>query len=120
MPLNAKASNLRQARDKVEALRLALVSPEPQEIAVALPGLEEAALCLAAVEQEIRDGQSPTHEVRRELKLLRNDLRISAKLIEHGMAFCQGWAKMLGGGPGYNQSGQAAPVASGGTLSLQG
>ena len=120
MPLNTKPSKIKQARDKVEALRLALVSPEPEEIAVALPGLEEAALCLAAVEQEIREGHGANQEVRSELKLLRNDLRISARLIEHGMTFCQGWAKMLGASPAYTQAGHTAPQPSEGTLSIRG
>ena len=120
MLLNTKPSKIKQARDKVEALRLALVSPEAEGIAVALPGLEEAALCLAAVEQEIREGRGTPHEVRRELKLLKNDLRISARLIEHGVAFCQGWAKMLGTSPAYNQTGHTAPSQLEGTLSLRG
>lgn len=115
-----KPSNIKQARAKVEALRLALLSPAAEEIAIALPGLEEAARCLATVEQEIRDGASVPLELRCELKLLKNDLRISARLVEHGIAFCHGWAKMLGAGPEYTQTGQAAPVQSEGTLSLRG
>jgi hypothetical protein len=113
-------SKIRQARDKVEALRLALVSPIAEDIALALPGLEEAACCLAAVEQEIREGAPVSYEIRGELKLLKNDLRISARLIEHGIAFCQGWAKMLGTGPAYTQAGRTAPPPSEGTLSLRG
>ncbi len=120
MPSKTKPSNIRQARDKVEALRLALISPSADEIAVALPGLEEAALCLATVEQEVREGTCASYEVRRELKLLKNDLRISARLIEHGLAFCQGWAKMLGGGPAYTQEGLTAPPRSEGTFFLRG
>jgi|HubBroStandDraft_5_1064220.scaffolds.fasta_scaffold646328_1 hypothetical protein len=113
-------SKIKQARDRVGALRTALVNPAPEEIAVALPGLEEAAQCLRAVEQEVRAGASAPHEVRRLLKLLKNDLRISARLIEHGMAFCQGWEKMLGAGPEYTQTGHTVPRHSEGTLSLRG
>lgn len=111
---------LKQARDRIESLRQALVSPEPEAIGAALPGLEEAVACLAAVEQEIRDGSHPPSEVQRELKLLKNDLRISARLIDHGVNFCRGWARMLGTGPAYTQTGLAAPAQLEGTVSLRG
>lgn len=111
---------IKEARNKVEALRLALVSPTLEDIAGALPGLDEAAGCLATVEREVREGGCAPYEVRRELKLLKNDLRISARLIENGIAFCQGWAKMLGTGPAYTQAGCTVPCQSEGTLSLRG
>jgi hypothetical protein len=118
-------SRTKQARDRIERLRLALLSPSPEEIGAALPGLEEAAQFLQTVEQELRDGVSAPHEVRQELKMLRNDLRISAKLIEHGMAFCRGWAQMIGASPAYTQAGQPQTfvefgIESGGTLALRG
>jgi hypothetical protein len=113
-------SKIKEARDRVEALRVALVSPTAEDIAKALPGLDEAARCLETVEQEVREGGCAPYEVRRELKLLKNDLRISARLIEHGIAFCRGWAKMAGAGPAYTQAGQSAPFQSEGTLSLRG
>jgi hypothetical protein len=117
-------SKIKQARGRIEVLRLALLSPEPEEIAAALPGLDEAALCLETVEQDLREGVGASHEVRRELKLLKNDLRIVTRLIEHGMAFCQGWAKMLGGCPAYTQAGESALseqlVGSRGTVSIRG
>jgi hypothetical protein len=67
---------------------------------------------------------SAPHEVRRELQLLKNELRICTRLVEHGVAFCRGWASMLGAGPSYTQGGQAVPPKPSGTsegaLSLQG
>lgn len=114
-------SRIKLAREKIEELRLALVSPTPEDIGAALPGLEEAARCLEVVEQEVREGSCGSSEVRRELKRLKNDLRICVRLIEHGMAFCQGWAKMLGAGPAYTQAGQPTPAEpSAGGLSLRG
>ena len=113
-------SKIKQARDRVEALRTALVNPAPEEIAVALPGLEDAARYLLTVEQEVAAGAFAPYEVRRELRMLKNDLRISARLIEHGIAFCQGWAKMLGAGPAYTQTGHTEPAHSEGTLLLRG
>src|SRR5271166_1997337 len=88
-------SRTKQARARIERLRLALLSPQPEEIAAAIPGLEQAALCLHAVEQELLDGAIAPPAVRRELHMLKNDLRISARLVEQGMAFCRGWAQML-------------------------
>jgi hypothetical protein len=117
-------SKIKQARDRIEALRVALLSPEPEEIGAALPGLEEAARCLETVEQQMREGIPGSYDVRRELKLLKNDLRIVTRLIEHGVAFCQSWAKMLGGCPAYTQAGESVPseelVGSRGTVSLRG
>ena len=113
-------SKLKLARDRVESLRLALVSPEPEDISAALPGLEEAVHCLAAVEREIREGSVAPFEVRREIKLLKNDLQISARLIERGVEFWRVWAKMLGAGPGYTQTGLTAPAHAEGTVWFRG
>jgi hypothetical protein len=114
---------VKQARDRVESLRLALLRAIPEEMDAALPGLEEAIQCLHTVERELREGACAPYEIRRELKLLKNDLRLLGLLIEHGVAFCRGWASMLGAGPSYTQGGHAVPgkIASpGGVLSLQG
>jgi hypothetical protein len=121
-------AEIKQARARIEVLRLALLSPLAEELGAALPGLEEAARCLEAVESRIsRDTQRDTHapyEVRRELRLLKNDLRIVTPLIEHGVAFCRGWAKMLGAGPGYTLAGVSEPAEQlshfGGTVSVRG
>jgi hypothetical protein len=121
-------SKIKRARDRIEALRVALLSPAVEQIAAALPGLEEAALCLQTVEQEVREGAAVAnlvpYEIRRELTLLKNDLRIIAPLIGHGVAFSNAWAKMLGAGPTYTPSGEpSAPEQlgrSGSTLSVRG
>jgi hypothetical protein len=116
-------SKIKLARARLTALRLALQSPSAEDIGAALPGLEEAVSCLEAVERDIQEGGSAAFEVRRELVLLKNELRISGRLIEHGVAFCQGWARLLGTGPSYTCDGHTAPDslgACGGTLSLEG
>jgi hypothetical protein len=117
-------ADIKQARARMEVLRLALVSPAPEELGAALPGLEEAARCLEAVEARIGGDTHAPYEVRRELRLLKNDLRIVTPLIEHGVAFCRGWAKMLGAGPGYTPAGVSAPLERmshfGGTVSVRG
>jgi hypothetical protein len=113
-------SNIKEARASIERLRLALLSPSPGEIVLALPGLEDATNCLAHIQQGVREIAGAPYEVRRELKMLKNDLRIIGRLIEQGIAFCQGWAKILGAGPAYTQAGLAAPGRPEGTLSLRG
>lgn len=117
-------SRIQQARDRIEELRVALLNPAPEEICAALPGLEEAVRCLQTVEQEVRDGACAPYEVRRELKMLKNDLRISGRLVEQGAEFFRGWAKVIGIGTSYTQAGQPSqpePLAgSGGALSIQG
>jgi len=117
-------SKIKRARDMVEALRVALLCPAAEDICLALPGLEEAAGCLETVERELREGACAPDEVQRELKLLKNDLRISRRLIEQGTAFWQGWAKRTGAGPAYTQAGRTALpehlAGSRGTLSLRG
>ncbi|HEV1285039.1 MAG TPA: hypothetical protein VNU44_07005 [Bryobacteraceae bacterium] len=111
---------IKQARNKVDGLRMALLGSSPEEILEALPGLEEAVHYMETVEQEIRLGACAPYEVRRQLKLFKNDLRINARLIAHGVEFCQGWAKMLGAGPAYTPEGHAAPPEQLATLSLRG
>jgi hypothetical protein len=111
-------SKVKQARGRIETLRLALLGPCPEEIAAALPGLEEAARCFEDLAR-----QGGMEELRADLQLLKNDLRIVTRLIEHGVTFCRGWAKLLGASPAYTQAGQAVPLESspgGRTLSLRG
>ena len=113
-------SRIKQARERIEALRIALTGSSPEEIGAALPGLEEAARNLETVEQEIRGGACAPYEVRRELKLLKSDLRLSGRLVEQGVAFCQGWATLLGASPAYTKAGHSAPSEPLTTLSVRG
>ena len=97
-------SGITSARRHVEALRAALLSPSPEAIERCLPALEEAVRCLTGAEKELRDAAA--------CRALRNELRIVNRLIEHGAAFYQGWAKLLGAATaGYMPTGEAAPIA---------
>jgi hypothetical protein len=114
---------MKQARERVQALRVALEGPSAEEIGAALPGIQEAMNCLETVEQEFRAGRCASYDVRRELQLLKNDLKVSGRLIEHGVAFCQGWARLLGTGPSYSHAGRPVrdPRSTAvGSLSLEG
>lgn len=113
---------VKQARENVRSLRMALEGPSAEEIGAALPGLQEAVNHMETLEQEIRAGRLAPHDVRRELQFLKSDLKVTGRLIEHGVAFCQGWSRLLGAGPSYTYSGQEAEPAGAarGTLSLEG
>jgi hypothetical protein len=108
---------IKQARDRIEALRLALVGPLPEGILEALPGLDEAVRCLETVEHEVRLGVCAPYEVRRELKLFKNDLRRNARLIANGVEFCR---RMSGAGLAYTPAGNTAPAEQLATLSFRG
>ena len=113
-------SNLKSARAHIESLRQALLSPSPEEIERCLPSLVEAAGCLGEVEQQLRTEPADTGFAA-ELQQLRNDLKIVAKLIEHGSAFYRGWASLLGAAAaGYTPAGRAAEITLTGTVSMRG
>lgn len=117
-------SRIKQARKRIEGLRIALLGLtslglNPAEIDAALPGLQDASDCLRLAEQELRQGAIPSHAAVVELKLLKNDLRVNARLIVQGRAFCAQWARMLGAGPSYTAQGEVV-LESRGSLSLQG
>jgi len=123
-------SILKQAREEVELLRLALLDPSPEKIFLAIPGLQQAEGSLTALESQLRQGlEDPLdrHQVRYQLRGLKNDLRIAARLLRHGIAFCRGWANLCDPGasdapPGsaYTQSGAPAEVPSGATVEVCG
>lgn len=102
-------------RTQIEALRLTLLTPSLEGIERSLPALQEAATFLAGF-QPVPDNTSLP-----ELKALKKELAAVSKLIEHGAAFWNEWAKLLGSMTGgYTPSGEAQSVTAAGTVSLQG
>jgi hypothetical protein len=114
--------SIRAVRNHVAALRLALLAPSSEELQRFLPVLADAAGCLSVIQREL--GLRPNQgdpELGRELKALKQDLRAVGKLIEHGAAFWQAWAKRFGAATGgYTPSGEPRPVAAAGTISVRG
>lgn len=101
-------SSLSTAREKVAALRDALLQPSPEAIEACLPGLVEAAALLR--------GASPES-----LTEFRAELHSIKDLIEHGEKLNQGLARILGARlAGYMPTGDAAPIFATGTLSVEG
>jgi hypothetical protein len=104
-------SGIRNARQHIEALRTALVSPLLEEIERCLPGLEEAARSLTTAEAELRASGTHRPTIAHELKALSHEVKLASRLIEHGAAFHSGWAKLLGAAAaGYMPTGEAAPI----------
>ena len=141
--------DVQRARRHVDALRLALQSPSPEELERYLPALEEAVACLQGIEQslssksgnsmsansakpaagdlagDLDESESADHGLQRpmlqQLHALNNELEIAQRLVIHGTAFCDTWARMLGGAAGgYVASGDAAPLSIPGTVSVEG
>ncbi len=113
-------SVLKQVRETVELLRLALLDPSPDGIFLAIPGLQQAEASLAELQAQLRQPAIEVDEVHIQLRGLKNDLRIAARLLRHGIAFCRGWANLCQPGsfdsqPGsaYTQAGAPAEVPLG-------
>jgi hypothetical protein len=101
-------SNLNTAREKVAALRQALLSPTAESIEASLPGLVEAAACL-----DPDDPQS--------LRLLKDELQAVQQLIDHGGKLNRGLARILGAKvAGYTATGEAGALSVTGTISIAG
>ena len=114
---------IKDVRNRVAALRTALLSPapSPDQIIGCVPELTKAASGLTAIER--RSPAHPAVSIRdlRELSSLKTELRAAAKLIEHGAAFHRGWARLLGAAvAGYTPSGEAAPLITRGSLAMEG
>lgn len=114
-------SKLKIARNYVQTLRRALLSPTPEGLEHCLPLLTDAAGCLTTIQRELALTPNDDPELAGELKALKQDLRAVNKLIEHGATFWQGWGRLLGSATGgYMPSGEPRPVAPVGSISLEG
>jgi len=95
------------AREKIAALRQALIAPTPEAIEACLPGLVEAASSLPA---------DPA-----ELARFKEDLRSVKNLIEHGEKINRGLARILGARiAGYTPTGEAARIEASGSVDVKG
>jgi hypothetical protein len=114
-------ASVETVRWRVRDLRAALLAPSRDPIEKSLAGLVEAAGLLAAVEREIRSNVPAGSEIRRELLALKRDLGSTSRLIEHGARFYRGLAGLLSSATlGYTPSGEAAPLAASGSISIEG
>jgi hypothetical protein len=112
---------VKTAIDHVAALRLALLAPSAGNLQSFLPALTETAASLDRIQRELAARPNRDPELRSDLKALRRDLRAAGKLIQHGAAFWEAWARRFGAATGgYTPSGEPRPVAASGTISIQG
>ena len=104
-------STISHARRCVEGLRIALLSPSPQEMAACLPALEQAVQDLSSLQQELSAGTGGSAGLRSEVAALARELRVVTRLADHGAALNLGWARLLGGMvAGYLPTGEPAPL----------
>jgi hypothetical protein len=110
-------------RRRLQALRMALLSPSPEEIVNCMPALEQAIPSGPELELELPDDRDPQArlEIRIALHALQSDLQIARRLIERSAALHQGWATLLAAAVGgYVASGAPTPLTAAGTVSLEG
>lgn len=106
-------SSLKQARERIAALRASLICSSPEAIEQCLAPLAEAAasLCCCQADPEALD----------EAVTLRRELARAARLIQSGTELNAGWARILGASTaGYTSKGDAAPVGAAGNVSIRG
>ena len=110
----------------MDALRIALQSPAPEDVQGCLPTLEET---VASLQELVRDLQGQANAPKAEeqtyftlqLHALNSSLEVAQHLVMHGQTFCDGWARVLGSATGgYQPSGDPAPLSAPGTLSIKG
>jgi hypothetical protein len=119
---NHAGERIRSATEKIAALRETLLAPSPEALASHVPALE-AALHELQLEQLEQIQQDPGSRggLRRDLKNLASELRVAGKLIEHGIAFEQGWARVLAAATGsYQPDGEPDPLRVRGSISVRG
>jgi hypothetical protein len=118
-------SKLREARARLGEVRRVLSSAStPEEIGDCAPLLEEAILALQAIPSLLG---GPNHAVENEAELAREfaalqfELGVVRRLIEGGMNFYQGWARVLAAVlTGYTPSGEPAALTARGSVLLEG
>jgi hypothetical protein len=104
-------------------LRATLLAPSPEALESYLPALEETLHDLQRLQQDQWSPGEPgqARELRINLDALAKELRAVANLIQHGMAFQQGWSRLLAGATGgYRPDGEPRPLQAQGSISVRG
>jgi hypothetical protein len=109
---------IKSARGHVAAVRAALQSPWPEELGRGIPRLNEAIVCLEALEP----GRDPRKaDLAQELSALRFELGVVRRLVAGGAEFYRGWARILAMAAGsYTPTGDPAPLTAPGSVSVEG
>ena len=103
---------IHHAKACIRALRNSLLAPSPETLEAHLPALEAALHDLQTLQ--------PDRSERRELEALAAELRAAGRLIQHGLEFQQGWARLLATAfSGYRPDGAPRPLQAGGNISVQ-
>ena len=108
-------SNLDHPRRALAELRSTLLQPSPGQLEAHIPALESAVQDLESLCSDAGFTQ------RRELEAFSVDLLGVARLIEHGMMFQQGWARVLSAAASnYQPNGKPMPLEPAKSLMLKG
>jgi hypothetical protein len=114
-PVEPRAGTIQDIHDAVSELRIALRSPSPAGLADSIPRLEQAAARLRSIKTPV------TAAMKSELADLQRDLIHAAKLLEHGSAYQQSWAGLLGSAMGgYTVEGTPGQLTVSASLSISG
>ena len=104
-------SKVHSVREHLAQLRATLLAPTPEGLEAELPSLQRA----------IDELNSPGEFDRSELARLALELRNAQALIEHGLSTQQALARLLAASfGGYQPDGEPAPLASAGSIALEG
>jgi hypothetical protein len=112
-------SNIHNVREAVAELRAALLAPPAEGLESHVPALEGAIADL----EELRAEPSFVLGLvpRREVESLARELAGVARLIQHGIIFNQGWARVLAAAASnYQPNGELAPLKPAGSVSVRG
>jgi hypothetical protein len=97
------------------AVRAQVLASSPEEVERCIPVLNEAIACLQGLE--------PGHDASllAELRSLMFEIGVVSRLVQRGAEFYQDWAKVLAAtAAGYTATGDPAPLAAPGALSVKG
>src|SRR5579863_6280588 len=110
---NPNLESIHRAQARLTALRNTLLTPSPEGLDAHLPVLEATLYDL--------QGLQPDGLERRELEALAAQLRAVGRLIQHGLEFQRGWAKLLAAAfSGYRPDGEPRPLQARGNISMRG
>ncbi|HEY4362034.1 MAG TPA: hypothetical protein VGN17_13745 [Bryobacteraceae bacterium] len=112
-------SNIHNAKQSVAELRATLLTPSFEGLESQVPALEAAVRELEALKSAPGSGTRALS--RSEMQSFAVDLLGVARLIEHGMLFQQGWARILAASAcNYQPNGEPASAPPAATVSVQG
>jgi hypothetical protein len=105
-------TSISSVHETISGLRRSLLAPSPEGLCAHLPALEAAEAQMRAL---------PPDTDPEALRALAEELKIAARLIEHGMQLEQAWTRIVASNMfGYQAGGDARPLQAPVSISLEG